>query len=199
MTTHGILIFISTIVIYSCSDNSKQDKKKENLENLTYNITDSISLKDKLVVNDSADILTTQVPFKYKELFESYLDSTEKITISSFYGSWTITDISNVGGTMQKERTIRNQIGNKLFFSKDKFTFNFLGDKYDIINPESYIETIDIEDGPETKGTTYFFGYRPERKQIKSLVIKGAGYFEIIHYAEIAIYYDGRIYFLQKD
>ena len=186
-------------MIYSCSGNSKQDKQKENVDNLAHKTTESISRKDEIVVNDSADILKTLIPFKYKELDEFYLDSTEKITISSFYGTWTITDISNVGGTIQKERTIRNQIGNKLFFSKDKFTFNFLGDKYDIINPESHIETIDIEEGSETKGTTYFFGYRPERKQIKSLVIKGAGYFEIIHYAEIAIYYDGRIYFLQKD
>ena len=199
MTTHRILIFISIILIYACSGNSKQDKQKENLEGLTHKVGDSISHKDELVVNDSADILKTLVPFKYKELDESYLDSTEKIEVSSFYGSWTITDISNVGGTFQNERTIRNQIGNKLFFSKDKFTFNFLGDKYNIVNPESEIETIEIEDGPETKGTTYFFGYRPERKQIKSLVIKGAGYFEIIHYAEIAIYYDGRIYFIQKD
>jgi hypothetical protein len=160
---------------------------------------DSVSHKNELVVNDSADILETLVPFKYKELDESYLDSTEKIEPSSFYGSWTITDISNVGGTFEKERAIRSQIGNKLFFFKDNFTFNFLGHINNIIKPESYIETIDIEDGPETKGTTYFFGYRPERTQIKSLVIKNAGHFEIIHFAEIAIYYDGRIYFLQKD
>jgi hypothetical protein len=196
MKRHYILLFILTIIICACSDNSKQDKQKSNQDRLT---ADSLSPKNELVVNDSAVILETLVPFKYKELGEDYLDSSEKIETSSFYGSWTITEIANVGGTFEKERTIRSQIGSKLLFSRDKLTFNFLGDKSEVVKPESYIETIDIEDGSETKGTTYFFGYRPERKQIQSLVIKNVGSFEIIHYAEIAIYYDGRIYFLQKD
>ena len=199
MNAHSILIFLSTILIYACVDSSKQDKPTGSHDSLTQKPSDTVSHKSELVVNDSADLLTTLVPFKYKELLEISLDSTERIEISSFFGSWTVTDISNVGGTFQKERTIRNQIGNKLYFSKDKFSFNLLGFNSDIVNPECHIETIDIEDGPETKGTTYFFGYRPERKQIQSLVIKGAGYFEIINYAEIAVYYDGRIYFLQKD
>ena len=182
MKTLYILIFFTIILTFSCSENSKHDKQNVTQENLTQKIINNKVPKEELVVNDSADILQTLVPFKYKELDESYLDSTEKIETSSFYGSWTITDISNVGGTFQKERTIRNQIGNKLLFSKNKCSFNHLGYKSEIANPESHIETIDIEDGPETKGTTYFFGYRPERKQIKFLVIKDVGYFEIIHF-----------------
>jgi hypothetical protein len=199
MKTLYILIFSTIILTVSCSENFKHDKQTVSQKKLPQKITNNKVPKEELAVNDSADNLQTLVPFKYKELDESYLDSLEKIDPSSFYGSWTITDISNVGGTFQKERTIRNQIGNKLLISKNKCSFNLLGRKSEIANPECHIETIEIEDGPETKGTTYFFGYRPERKQIKFVVIKDVGYFEIIHFAEIAIYYDGRIYFLQKD
>ena len=194
-----IIIFFISVLTFSCSENPKHDKQKDSQENLTQKINDSQVPQEELVVNDSANILETFVPFKYKELLENYLDSPEKIETSTFYGSWTITDISSVGGTIQKERTIRNQLGNKLQFSKNKCSFNFLGSKSDITYPESHIKTIDIEDDSEIKGTTYFFGYRPQRKQIKILVINDIGHFEIINYSEIAIYYDGRIYFLHKD
>jgi hypothetical protein len=198
MKMHNRLIFILMIMLSACSNNSKQEKKNVSQKIPITNPTDSLSIKDKLVINDSADILKTVFYFKYKELDEGYLDYTEEIEVSSFYGSWTLTDISEVGGTMQKEGTIRNQIGNKLLFSKNKFTFNFFGKKYEIINPESYIETVDVEDGPN-KGTTYSFGYRHDRKQIISLGIKNAEHFEIINYDELAFYFDGRIYFLHKD
>lgn len=149
-------------------------------------------------INDSAEILVTQRLFRYKNLEEEYLDSNSIIEPVKFYGDWTITDIAKVGGTLESEREIRAQVGNRLRITKDEYSFNLFGYTNSTIHPEYRIKTFESDDNENLKGTTYWFGYRPERKKIYFLIAKG-NYLELISYNEMAYYYDGRIYFFEKD
>ncbi len=198
MKNLNLIIIFLILFICSCNNNSKYGnvKNAEKTKPKDINIASKI---DKIVVNDNAYKLKTLVPFRYKDLDENYVESFNKEEINNLYGNWKIFDIANAGGTIETERTIRNQIGNKLILAKDKLTFDFLDNKYEIINPKIELETIENLDETIANGTTYFFGYRTERKKIYSIIIKDVGCFEIINFTELAIYYDGRIYFLQKE
>lgn len=136
--------------------------------------------------------------FRYKELFEGQIDTVQVKEISGFYGTWKITAIANVGGTILDEKKIKSQIGKKLILTADSVWNNFLDDTSSSKNPKYSLEYLNTDDGDsDLRGTTYAFGYRDCRKNV-IFIRTSSLYLEIIHFGEIAEYYDGRIYIYTK-
>jgi len=145
---------------------------------------------------DPAD--TVSDTFRYKEIFEGTIDTIQEKEIPGFFGIWKITAIADVGGTILEEKKIRSQIGKKLILTKDSIWKNFLNDTSFVKNPEYSLEYIKTDDdGNDLRQTTYASGYRDCRKYVIFLTSTDLQ-IEIIHFAEIAYYLDGRIYFYSK-
>jgi hypothetical protein len=137
--------------------------------------------------------------FRYKDLFEGHVDTVEEKEISGFYGTWRITAIANAGGTILEEKKIKSQIGKKLILNLDSVWSNFLDDTSSTKNPKYFLEYLDTDDGTsDLRGTTFSFGYRDCRKNVIFLRSTSL-YLEIIHFGELAEYYDGRIYIYTKE
>jgi len=137
--------------------------------------------------------------FRYRDLQEDYVENIQPKDISGLFGLWTITSIAKTGGTLQKENTIQQQIGHKLYLDKNILRFDFFNDSLEIKNPIYKIVNLDVKNYSNLKGTSYFSGYRMCRNNVIILKCSESVYFEVIHFQEMTYYYDGRIYFLSKD
>ena len=137
--------------------------------------------------------------FKYREILEDYVDSIQPKDISGLFGLWTITSIADVGGTLQDELKIQQQVGHKLYLDSNVLIFDFLNSTLKIEKPTYNMVYKSQEKGDNIKGSSYFWGYRMCRKQVTMVDCSKKLYFEVIHFAEMTYFYDGRIYFLTKD
>ena len=150
-----------------------------------------------ILINAKHSVDTT-IKFQYRDILEDYIDSISSNNIKNLFGTWTITSIAQVGGTMEDEELIQSQIGHKLLFDNNALTFTFLKDTTTLTKPLYSIKYFNEENGDNMRGTSLFFGYRSCRKSAIMLDVSERLYFEIIHFREITYYYDGRIYFLTR-
>jgi hypothetical protein len=71
------------------------------------------------------------------------------------------------------------------------------------IKPKYEVLIKDSTDAPSLKGSSFFHGYRTCREKVFYLIANGqdsqAVYFEIKNFKEMAVYYDGRLFFLTKE
>jgi len=140
--------------------------------------------------------------FQYKQILEDWIDVFGNEDIPGLFGTWSIVEIAQVGGTLRDEHEIQRQLGKKLSISKNEISFDLWESKI-ITNPTYDVVSIHSNEGPNLKGSSFFHGYRTCRENVFFLVAKGTDSmtmnFEIIHYMELVLYYDGRLFFLQKD
>jgi hypothetical protein len=136
--------------------------------------------------------------FEYRNILEDYIDSIKIKDIKNLFGSWLITSIADVGGNVESEKLIQEQIGDKLILSNDSLVFNFLNQTRRIYNPKYSIKYVGDDDAKTLQGTTLFYGYRPCRKSAIVIEISNQLFLEVITFEEMAYYYEGKIYFLSR-
>jgi hypothetical protein len=140
--------------------------------------------------------------FQYKDILEDWIDDFKNDDIEGLFGTWTIAEIANVGGTLRDESEIKKQLGKKLVMSRNEISFD-LWETTNFVKPTYEILKKDSDDGPSLKGSAFFHGYRTCRKNVFFLIANGQNsmtmYFEIIHFRELTVYNDGRLFFLRKE
>jgi hypothetical protein len=139
--------------------------------------------------------------FKYKDISDDWIENFEEKDIESLFGTWTIKEIAKVGGSGATEEGIQGQIGKRLIIKEGEIYFE-LWEPRKINKPNYEILIRNADEGPDLKGTSFFYGYRLCRQTIFSLIAHGQDetmYFEIIHFEELVCYSDGRLFYLSKD
>ena len=140
--------------------------------------------------------------FQYKDTLEDWIDDFGNDGIEGLFGTWTVAEIANVGGTFREEEEIQRQLGKKLVISRSEISFD-LWESIKLTNPKYEVLTKDSNDGSSLKGSAFFHGYRTCRENVFFLIANGQNsrtmHFEIIHFKELVVYNDGRLFFLRKE
>ena len=179
------IIAVIVLTLASCGRNENDGAKKEG---------NKVSIESN---NGSKD------NFTYREIMDTIdvIDSRE--FWDCVYGNWVLTSIANVGGSLFEEQKIKDQIGKLLLIEENKFSVDLLGDQYTLNSPNYEIEAIDNDSGPLLKGTSIFYGYQMCRDSVYHVIVSEKQephiYLELISCDEICTYYDGRIYFYERN
>lgn len=158
--------------------------------------------RDNKILNETVDTTKNiqQAPllFKYRDILEEAIDTASKDDYKKLFGSWQISSIASVGGTIYPDSIIFKEIGQVLYIDSNRYSFRFMDKSFEVLKPDYKIELWSEKAGYKMKGTTFFHGYRQCRNAVVMMNISKKIYFEIINYQEMAYYSLGRIYFFTR-
>lgn len=165
---------------------------------LAYCLLFSNTIYGKYIKSNNCYQTDTSIKFYYRNIQEDYLDTLSTKRVNNLFGNWIITSVAKTGSSPKNENEIKLQIGKELYFDSTNFNFDFFDSPIRVHQPTYKLNFINTLEEMNLKTTTFFYGYRPCRKNVSLLNISNKIYFEIITFTEMAYFFEGRIYFLNK-